>query len=215
MTTSATIRITDNGNAVDPVETGRRQLAEEQHYRMDAYRLIATMLRTPPDALFLDQLSRLSRVEAPDELSLSVSMLGLAARASGADAVNEEFHRLFIGLGRGELVPYASWYLTGFLMEKPLGELRRHLAEMGFERQNGVCEPEDHIAALCEVMSILVLEDRPHAETAGFFEAHLAPWSGRFFDDLSRAQGAVFYRNVGRFGAAFFELERRYYAMQL
>lgn len=179
MTTSASIQITGNGKAVDPVETGR-QLAEEQHYRVDAYRLIATMLRTPPDALFLDQLSRLSRVEAPDELSLSVSMLGLAARASGADAVNDEFHRLFIGLGRGELVPYASWYLTGFLMEKPLGELRRHLAEMGFERQNGVCEPEDHIAALCEVMSILVLESRPHAETAGFSKPIWHPGAGDF-----------------------------------
>ena len=129
--------------------------------------------------------------------------------------MEDEFQQLFIGLGRGELVPYASWYLTGFLMEKPLGELREHLAGLGFERQSGVHEPEDHIAALCEVMSILIQEDRPHAESAGFFETHLAPWSDRFFADLSQAKAAVFYRNLGRFGAAFIELERRYFSMQI
>lgn len=188
--------------------------AEEQQYRAEAYRLIAAMLRSPPDALFMEQISGLSEVAAPDELGISMSMLGLAARSSTHQAVADEFHQLFIGLGRGELVPYASWYLTGFLMEKPLGELREHLMRLGFERQNGVHEPEDHIAALCEVMSILIQEDRPHAESAVFFETHLAPWGDRFFADLSQARAAVFYRNLGRFGAAFIELEGRYFSMQ-
>ena len=67
---------------------------------------------------------------------------------------------------------------------------------------------------MCEVMSILILEDRPHAEICTFFERHLASWSDRFFVDLSQAGAAVLYRNLGRFGAAFVELEKRYFSMQ-
>ncbi|MCB1831673.1 MAG: molecular chaperone TorD family protein [Chromatiaceae bacterium] len=199
----------------DPVKADSQALAEEQQYRAEAYRLIAALLRSAPDAPLLEKISGLSEVAAPDELGISLSMLGLAARSFDQRAAAEEFHQLFIGLGRGELVPYASWYLTGFLMEKPLGELREHLLSLGFERQAGIHEPEDHIAALCEVMSILIQEDCPHAEIARFYEAHLAPWVDRLFADLSQARAAVFYRNLGRFGAAFFELERRYFSMQI
>ena len=215
MTIQVSAESIGGAKALDPAKTVERPLAEEQRYRAEAYRLIAAMLRSSPNTQLLEQLSGLSHVDAPDELSLSLSMLGLAARSSNRESVEDEFQQLFIGLGRGELVPYASWYLTGFLMEKPLGELREQLAGLGFERQQGVHEPEDHIAALCEVMSILIQEDRPHAESADFFEQHLAPWSSRFFDDLSQAQAAVFYRNLGRFGAAFIELERRYFSMQV
>lgn len=214
MTINLSAQPTGSSKAVS-VKADHQPLAEEQQYRVEAYRLIAAMLRSPPDARLLEQISGLSQVEAPDEMGISMSMLGLAARSFGHKAVEEEFHQLFIGLGRGELVPYASWYLTGFLMEKPLGELREHLMRLGFERQNDVHEPEDHIAALCEVMSILIAEDRPHTESARFYEAHLAPWGDRFFADLSQAKAAVFYRNLGRFGAAFLDLERRYFSMQI
>ena len=111
----------------DPVKADSQALAEEQQYRAEAYRLIAALLRSAPDAPLLEKISGLSEVAAPDELGISLSMLGLAARSFDQRAAAEEFHQLFIGLGRGELVPYASWYLTGFLMEKPLGELREHL----------------------------------------------------------------------------------------
>lgn len=200
----------------DAVRDRTGPVAEEQQYRASAYGLVAALLRSPPDEVLLDRVAQLSDVEGgSDELSLSMSMLGLAARTSKADKVNDEFHDLFIGLGRGELMPYASWYLTGFLMEKPLGLLRDDLARLGIERDPSVHEPEDHIAALCEVMLMLITDGGGFEAESRFFKSHMAPWCDRFFSDLSVAENAVFYRNLGRFGAAFCELENRYFSIEL
>jgi len=188
----------------------------EQQSRAAAYGLIAALLRSPPDQSLLNQVAELSQVIGDgDDLSLAMSMLGLAARSSAVEAVDDEFHDLFIGLGRGELMPYASWYLTGFLMERPLGLLRDDLARLGIERDPSVVEPEDHMAALCEVMLLLIQEQRAFEPQADFFEQHLARWCDDFFADLSRASSAAFYRNLGRFGSAFLQLERRYFSMQV
>jgi len=215
MTIQATAQEIDNSEAGGPV-VPVSSLPEEQQQRAAFYGLIAAMLRSAPDREMLQRVAQLSAVTGPqDELGLSMSMLGLAARSSTPEAVDDEFHDLFIGIGRGELMPYASWYLTGFLMEKPLGELRDHLSQLGFQRNPQVCEPEDHLAALCEVMAMLIQEDRPFDEISQFFEAHLATWCDRFFDDLCNADGAVFYRNLGRFGTAFLSLESRYFSMQV
>jgi TorA maturation chaperone TorD len=191
-------------------------LPEEQQSRGGGYRLLAAMLGGAPDRSMLQQVSALAAsADARDEIGLAMSMLGLAARDSLAERVDDEYHDLFIGLGRGELMPYASWYLTGFLMEAPLGALRRDLAALGIERDPRVSEPEDHIAMLCEVMAMLVLEGHPFELQQQFFQAHLAPWCDRFCADLSSANAAVFYRNLGRFGTAFFQLEQRYFSMQV
>jgi TorA maturation chaperone TorD len=187
---------------------------EEQSYRRGAYSLLARLLRSPPDHEVLKQVAGFAGIESRrDELALAMSMLGLAANTSHPEAVDDEFHALFIGIGRGELVPYGSWYLTGYLMERPLGRLRDDLAALGFHRQEGVSEPEDHAAALCEVMAILIEEGTALELQVNFFKSHLADWLGRFFDDLSEAGSAVFYRAVGRFGAAFMALEQRYLSM--
>ncbi|MCU7801605.1 MAG: molecular chaperone TorD family protein [Candidatus Thiodiazotropha sp. (ex Lucinoma borealis)] len=189
-------------------------LDEEQHYRLGAYGLLAQLLRHIPDQSTLDQVAGFAAIEpSRDELSLAMSMLGLSASDSRPDAVDTEFHDLFIGMGRGELVPYGSWYLTGFLMEKPLGLLRDDLAELGFQRQEGITEPEDHVAALFEVMAMLISDGANIEQQIQFFETHMAGWLGRFFADLSEAKSAVFYRAVGRFGAAFITMEKRYLSM--
>ncbi len=186
----------------------------EQAYRRGAYSLLARLLRSPPEREVLDQVAGFAGIESRrDEMALAMSMLGLAANTSRPEAVDDEFHGLFIGIGRGELVPYGSWYLTGFLMERPLGRLRDDLAALGFHRQDGVSEPEDHVAALCEVMAILIEEGAALEVQSDFFKSHLADWLGRFFNDLSEAGSAVFYRAVGRFGAAFMVLEQRYLSM--
>ncbi|MCP3869847.1 MAG: molecular chaperone [Gammaproteobacteria bacterium] len=199
-----------------PVNKLASSLADEQQYRAASYGLIAAILRSPPDQALLDKVSELAEVQSDnDPLPLSMSMLGLAARTCSVEPVNEEFHDLFIGLGRGELMPYASWYLTGFLMEKPLGMLRDDLALLGFERSPSVKEPEDHIAALCEVMLMLIADGNGFDAESGFFGKYMAPWCGRFFSDLSVAESAVFYRNLGRFGTAFFELEQRYFSIEI
>jgi TorA maturation chaperone TorD len=111
-------------------------------------------------------------------------------------------------------VPYGSWYLTGFLMEKPLGDLRRDLAELGYERQENVHEPEDHVAALCEVMALLISDDGlPFGSQRRFFETHVSSWIETFFNDLEQAKAADFYRAVGRLGGAFIRLEKQYLSM--
>ena len=126
----------------------------EQAHRAGLYNLLGALLRDYPSPATLDYTAALGANDAAGpELEMAVSMLGLAARHSSVDAVRDEYHTLFIGLGRGELVPYGSWYQTGFLMEKPLSILRTDLAQLGIERDPEVREPEDHIAALCEVMA--------------------------------------------------------------
>lgn len=188
--------------------------AAEQDSRAGAYQLLGALLQRAPDAQTLGELALLEQqAEAGnDEFGVALRMLGLAARQRSPEQVDDEFHALFIGLGRGELVPYGSWYLTGYLMEKPLAELRDDLEQLGFERDPGVYEPEDHAAALCEVMSMLIGDRQPLRLQSTFHAAHLGSWMPRFFDDLSCSGSAVFYRAVGRLGATFIALEQQYLA---
>jgi TorA maturation chaperone TorD len=195
---------------------------ENQQYRAGAYRLLASLLRMPPDEPMLEHVKSLSEIESgSDELSVALQMLGLAARHCDAVSIDDEFHALFIGLGRGELVPYGSWYLTGYLMEKPLGILREDLALLGYERNEDTREPEDHIAALAEVMSLMI--DEQAQGVAGdelalqqqFFAAHVGNWAGQFFEDMTNASSAVFYRSVGRLGSAFIGFEKQFLSMNV
>jgi len=192
----------------------------EALYRANAYRLLAAVLRQPPDRDVLGYLAGFDNGAAsaagdgPDGLAASMVLLGLTARHSDPPVLEDEFNALFIGLGRGELVPFGSWYLTGYLMEKPLGVLRQDLARLGFEREAGVHEPEDHAAALCEVMALLIEEPTDPAAQAGFFATHIDSWMPAFFEDMACASSAVFYQSVARFGAAFLQFENRYFRIE-
>jgi len=189
--------------------------AEEQRYRAGAYNLLASVMRDIPSVAVLDQIRQFANIATQqDEIVVAMTMLGLAAHRSNVEQLEDEFHALFIGLGRGELVPYGSWYLTGFLMEKPLALLRDDLDTLGYERQADVHEPEDHVAALCEVMAMLIADNSTLNTQQQFFENHIAPWMGHFFLDLTQAKHAVFYRSVGRFGLAFIDLEKQYLDMK-
>lgn len=195
---------------------GSAEQSAEHQYRAGAYSMLAALLRQPPQQDVLNAVTGLADVvEDKDDFAVAMSMLGLSARTATPVELDDEFHALFIGLGRGELVPYGSWYLTGFLMEKPLSALRDDLAAMGFARNDGTCEPEDHVAALCEVMVLLINEGRNLAEQTAFFDAHMSSWLGQFFTDLSQAKSAVFYRAVARFGKEFFNFEKQYLAMNV
>ena len=210
-------QVTDPQTA-DPGLTApdRATLSREQAYRAGAYALLARLLVGAPDRQVLQQVAGFASISRLDDgMTLAMSTLGLAAGRCAPAAIDDEFHDLFIGLGRGELVPYGSWYLTGFLMERPLGRLRDDLASLGLQRDPAAHEPEDHVAALCEVMQLLISDGVPHTRQADFFNAHMGQWLERFFQDLSEARHAVFYRAVGRFGLNFIELETRYLAMQV
>ena len=190
-------------------------IPEEQARRAGFYSVLAAVLREAPGnntLLFVGELDGGGKTR-PDELALALSSLSLAARHSTFESLNEEYHNLFIGLGRGELVPYGSWYQTGFLMEKPLSLLRSDLARLGFERSDDVHEPEDHIAALFEVMAMLIQEAAPIDTQRQFFNSHVGNWAEHFFEDLENAQSAVFYRSVARLANAFLTLETSYLSL--
>ena len=196
---------------------------QTQMYRAGAYGLLAALLRASPAQEILQHVAELGEVTAEtDELAVAMSMMGLASSHTDINSIDDEYHALFIGLGRGELVPYGSWYLTGFLMEQPLSQLRDDLLQLGFERSESVREPEDHIAALCEVMSLMISEamEMPayasnQSSQTDFFDKHIGTWAETFFKDLSEASTAVFYRSVGRFGSAFIQFEKQYLAMKV
>ncbi len=194
----------------------QQPIAEEQQYRAGAYSLLAALLRAAPDPMLLEHLQQLSPQGDTAADELAEAMAGLAAAAADAEAgsLEDEYHALFIGMGRGEIVPYGSWYLTGFLMEQPLSDLRDDLAELGFERAGDVSEPEDHVSALFEVFSGMIVDHYGHGKQLRFFETHMQPWLARFFSDLEKAGSANFYKRVARFGAAFVKLETDYLSMR-
>jgi TorA maturation chaperone TorD len=202
--------------SIPVTEIGASTLPEEQLRRSGCYSVLAALLRDIPNSNVLQYVSDLEvdAASTGNELLVSLNMLSLAARHSSEESLRDEYHALFIGLGRGEMVPYGSWYQTGFLMEKPLGMLRADLQQLGFERSQDVHEPEDHIAALCEVMAMLIQEGASLVQQQSFFENHVGNWSGSFFDDLAKAESAVFYRSAARFGSAFMALEKKYLSLK-
>lgn len=187
---------------------------QAQQYRAAAYSIVAALLRDVPDSAIMDQVSGFAQVAVEeDEMLLAMSSLGLAAQAVDTQSIKEEYHQLFVGIGRGELVPYGSWYMTGYMMEQPLSALRDDLAKLGIERDSSVTETEDHIASLCEVMLMLINDSASLSTQAQFFEKHLSSWCEKFFQDLQTAESASFYRSVGRFGSAFMSLDKQYLNM--
>jgi len=175
--------------------------------RAQEYALLSVLLARAPDAAMLARLAGLRGDTSP--LGVAHAALAEAAGSTDAARLEREYFALFIGLGRGELLPYGSYYLTGFLHERPLARLRAHLARLGIERSAGQAEPEDHAAILFEIMSGLVSR-RAERE---LFEQHLAPWIGRFFSDLERAQAADFYRHVGALGRVFVDIETQAFVL--
>lgn len=190
-------------------------VSEEDVLRANLYDLLAALLARPADASLIARARELTGDETP--LGRGIAALGKVASAGNEAAVEKEFNRLFIGLGRGELVPYASFYMTGFLHEKPLAVLRNDMTALGIERAPNVFEPEDNIASLCEMMAGLILgrfgDPAAIARQRDFFNRHLAPWAGHFFTDLEGAKGSFFYAPVGAIGKVFMEIEKQAFRM--
>jgi TorA maturation chaperone TorD len=181
--------------------------------RSREYALLALLLSQAPTA---DLLSRLGALQVdPSPLGLAHAALSQAARDTDAERAGREYFDLFIGLGRGELLPYGSYYLTGFLHERPLARLRNDLAQFGIARVEDNPEPEDHAAILCEIMSGVIggTFEAPAGSDRQIFEKHMAPWIGRFFADLERAEMAQFYRAVGTLGRTFIDIETQAFAL--
>jgi TorA maturation chaperone TorD len=196
----------ENNEASVPVDEVSAARAQE-------YALLAALLVRAPNTQLLTKLSNLRGDPTP--LGVAHAALAQAASEITVERAEREYFDLFIGLGRGELLPYASYYLTGFLHERPLARLRSDLAPLGIERVDGNNEPEDHAATLCEIMAGLVggLLPAPEGTDQQIFEKHLSPWIGRLFADLEQAEAARLYRSVGALGRTFMEIETQAFSL--
>jgi TorA maturation chaperone TorD len=194
-------------------ESKRADVGDVETARAQEYALLAVLLARAPDAHLLARIGEL-RADA-SLLGLAHAALAEAARDARPDKIDREYFDLFIGLGRGELLPYGSYYLTGFLHERPLARLRDDLVALGIERAQGNPEPEDHVAILCEIMAGLARDDfaAPAGTDRKIFEKHMKPWIGRFFRDLEQAEAAKFYARVGALGRVFMEIENEAFAL--
>lgn len=179
--------------------------------RARLYALLALVLARPPGEEVLALVGGLQA--GPGVLGAALGQLGAAARAEIADPqrLRREYDRLFIGLSRGEVVPYASWYRTGFLQDRPLMAVRADLAALGLAKATTVPEPEDHVAALLDAMGLLI--EAGSEDQRPFFGKHLEPFAERFFLDLEAAAGGGFYTAVGVLGRALIAVETEAFAL--
>lgn len=193
------------------------EIADEDILRARLYALLGELLADVPTAETLAQAGNLSG-DAGTDFGEAINALAAVARNTNAQQASDEYHDLFIGLSAGELHPYASVYLTGFLHEKPLADLRGTMNELGIARAAKRAEPEDHIASLCEMMAGLIAGNfgapADIKTQREFFDRHIATWAGRFFEDLAAAKAARLYMPVGRIGKLFVDIERDAFAME-
>ena len=194
---------------------GREGAPTGDALRAHTYALLAALLAAPPGKALIDRVAAVGSNGIDPGASFGGAWRALreAALAATSEGLDDEYHALFIGLGRGELVPYGSWYITGFMMDQPLADLRADLVRLGFERSEQVFETEDHACALLEVMAMVIGEGQELAAQRRFFARHLEPWMRGFFCDLRDAKSADFYRAVGDFGRRFMEFEQEYLTM--
>ncbi|CUH77722.1 chaperone protein TorD [Tritonibacter multivorans] len=190
-------------------------VSEEDRLRADLYNYLGVMLAGPPDQMLLDQTAELQGDDS--DLGRAINTLARVAKRSKPAAVEREYNALFIGLGRGELLPFASYYLTGFLNEKPLAVLRNDMLARGLARSETVFEPEDNIASLMEMMGALIVgrfgDPTSLEDQKMFFNRHVGPWAGHFFADLEAAKNSVLYAAVASVGRAFMEIEAEGFRM--
>ncbi len=186
-----------------------KNIMEEDRDRAGLYGLLGSALEAPPSGDWLREVSGLKGDETV--LGSALFALGEKAGVTSPAEVAREYHDLFIGVGRGELVPFASYYLTGFLHEKPLAVLRADMAELGIERDPAVKEPEDHAAACCQMMAGLIVgafgDAMGLAGQKQFFRKHIGSWLPYFFKDLENSKSGLLYPELGRLGRTFLEIE--------
>ncbi len=191
------------------------QVSEVDQLRVNVYRLLGRALSAPADEAFLEILKNINGDES--ELGAAFTEVALAAEQTTLKSLKEEYQDLFVGLGRGELLPFCSYYLTGFLNEKPLARLRNDMVPLGIERNPESVEPEDHAGALMDMMAGLIDGGfgtmQPIEVQKEFFEKHINNWMPHFFKDLQKAEGATVFRPIGKVGELFLEIEDDAFAM--
>ena len=192
----------------------------EDQARAEVYALLGNLFYQSPSTSLLETIATgLTLCNDGTDTGFCRGWRALQAAAANADAeaVKGEFDTAFIGTGRQPVMLYGSFYLAGFLNEKPLAQLRDELTKMGLARSGNSHETEDHISALCDVMRFLIVGDRETPPAAlsvqrDFFLRHVHSWSTPFCDAVSGASQTHFYKHVAEFARAFFALEHDAYA---
>jgi TorA maturation chaperone TorD len=189
------------------VNDRRPAIDELDEARAREYELIGALLWRAPTAETLAVLQRLQGDASP--LGMAHLALAEAAAQTTPEMARDEFFELFIGVGRGEVLPYASYYLTGFLHERPLARVREDMGRLGIARDERAGEPEDHIAVLMDIMAHLIRGEfsGEGVDEAGFYARHIQPWGERVFADIEVARASQFYKAVGRVGGLFLSIE--------
>ena len=189
----------------------------EEAARADLYGLLAALFYAPPTQALLDRIGAPRPLSGDGVLERAYAELAEAAKQARAEVVRDEYEALFIGVGKPEVMLYGSFYLSGFLMEKPLAALRTDLAALGLERTDSLGESEDHIAALCEVMRYLIVSDEVAPDNIAlqktFFATHMRTWVGALCAAVRAHPHASFYAAVAHFADVFFEIEGQAFDM--
>ena len=198
----------------------------EDTARADLYALLALLWRQAPDAQLLRTLG-MQAGDAPSHdpaeedsgamgqatLTDAWQALCSAAALASAPRVADEYGAAFGGVGRPEIFLHASYYLSGFLNERPLAELRGRLAVLGLARKAALTETEDHVWLLCETMRYLIRSGEASLSATSvqrdFFHAHLGSWADALADAVEASPTTDFYRHVARLMRAFFDVERQ------
>lgn len=190
--------------------------AEEDLLRAQFYDLIARFLSAPPNDDQLTAAGQLAGDTSP--LGQAIGRFALTCQRCNAALADDEYAELFVGVGRGELLPFESYYLTGFLHEKPLARLKADMAAHGIVRREGVSEPEDHVASVLETMAGLIDgrfgAAQPVAQQKEFYDAHIASWMPVFFRDLEGASSSVLYASLAEVALKFLEVEAQAFAFE-
>jgi len=185
-------------------------IAEEERARAGYYALLGRLFYSGPDAALLASIAGAGEIGAEGQTELAQAWRALAAAAGAADAEAAalEYDEVFVGTGKAEVTPYATYYLTETGREKLLVRLKSDLRAMGLAKAGGAREPEDHVAGLFEAMRHLISEGSGDAALQKiFFERYIAPLYQRFCNAVAVSKKARFYKHVSRFALAFFVVE--------
>jgi TorA maturation chaperone TorD len=185
----------------------------EEIARAELYGLLAQLWIAPPDAALLEQF-KVAVTQAPESgghLEAPWQALVAAMRVTTAAGAAEEYDALFGGVGKPEVFLYGSYYLSGYLNEKPLAQLRDDLERLGLTRDEARGETEDHVAYLFETMRYLIAGDDVAVcnleQQRRFFRAHVQTWVTQLCDAVQAHPRAETWRAVAEMTRQFVAVE--------
>ena len=192
---------------------------DEETARAEVYGLLAQLFYASPSPQLLAAI-RVAPTEAPTAGAFLEEpwrqLVGAAREEADAD-IASEYDALFGGVGKPDVYLFGSHYLSGFLNERPLAQLRDDLISLGLTRDEAMPETEDHIAYLCEVMRYLIAGDDVAVanltKQGEFFAAHLQPWAQQMCDAIAAHPRARFYGALAAFTRAFIDVEAQGFDM--